>query len=122
MDKETLKKFKEMLDDELNKALKETKGEMNIKVDEDGVSISWMGNNPGLVAAANGAIETLMKDSNNDFDEAIAVIKAFRELTSTTISEVDRKEFRSKEEAEAYREMVKKSPEERDSLKKQLEK
>lgn len=53
MDKETLKKFKEMLDDELNKALKEAKGEMNIKVDEDGVSISWMGNNPGLVAAAN---------------------------------------------------------------------
>lgn len=122
MDKEILKKFKEMLDDELNKALKETKGEMNIKVDEDDVSISWMGNNPGLVAAANGAIETLMKDSNNDFDKAIAMIKAYRELTSTTISEVDRKEFHSKEEAEVYREMAKKSPEERDSLKKQLEK
>lgn len=122
MDKETFNKILEMIDNKLNIALIETKGEMNIKVDEDGVSISWMGNNTGLVAAANGAIETLMKDSNNDFDKAIAVIKGYRELISTTISEVDRKEFHSKEEAEVYREMVKKSPEERDSLKKQLEK
>ena len=122
MDKETLRKLKEMLDDVLNQALKETMGEMNIKVDKGVVSISWTGNDPGLVAAANGAIETVMKESNIDFDKAIEVIKGYRAMIHQSVNEVDRKTFRSKEEAEVYREMAKKSPEERDALKKQLDK
>lgn len=122
MEKDTFEKIKEIIDDILDQVLTETLGEMNIKVDKDGTEISWTGNKQGLVAAANGAIEAVMNGKDIDFDEAVRVIKGYRAVASPKIHEADKKVFCSKEEYEVYKEMEKKSPEERDALKKQLDK